>query len=72
MSLQGRVVRPDGSTYEGQWAIDAANGEGIERYPDGSWYRGGYQQGVKSGFGIFQWASGPQYCGMVCNVRAAC
>jgi hypothetical protein len=52
---EGRGVQiwPDGSIYEGHWALDKANGRGRLIHADGDVYEGGWNEDKAEGYGIY-------------------
>lgn len=56
----------DGSVlckYEGHWAMDTKDGEGMLSFPDGSIYAGTLKKDKKHGHGKFIWNNGDEYIG---------
>lgn len=49
--------------YDGDWEIDAKNGQGEERITGVSTYKGSYKQGLKEGHGIIYLDNGSMYEG---------
>lgn len=47
----GKLTRPNGTCYEGDWFKDCEKGMGHEIYQDGSIYVGTFLDGFKEGFG---------------------
>ena len=50
---KGRQVWPDGSTYEGYWLSDKANGCGRLIHSDGDVYHGGWLNDKADGHGNY-------------------
>jgi len=60
---KGKVVYPDGSTYQGTWRNDQPSGNGRLISADGSYYIGDFSRGQKSGNGELVNANGSFYTG---------
>ena len=48
---KGILLRPDGSSYEGNWVNGKRHGMGEQRYPDGAAYKGQFANGFEHGQG---------------------
>ena len=59
----GRFLWVVGDSYDGEWADDEMNGEGVMRYKNGNIYTGVLRRSVKHGTGKMTWASGDVYEG---------
>ncbi|MBQ6490257.1 MAG: hypothetical protein IJI75_13655 [Solobacterium sp.] len=59
---QGIYKTPDGSTYEGHWNMNCANGSGIEKSAEGT-YDGSWEDGEKSGNGTMEYFDRTKYEG---------
>jgi hypothetical protein len=55
----GRLIS-DGVVYNGQFAQDRKNGEGVEEWPDGTKYIGNFYNDLKNGKGLMIWPDGDQ------------
>jgi hypothetical protein len=52
----GKLVKPNGFHYEGEWVNNMPEGKGMETWPDHTSYKGMYKAGCKHGIGRFEWA----------------
>lgn len=59
---KGKFETSDGSTYEGEWNMNCANGKGIEVSPLGT-YDGSWEDGRKCGYGRMTYSDGTEYEG---------
>lgn len=66
----GKMVYPDGASYEGGWVDGKREGEGVSIWGsnagpalEGSWYEGGWKNGMEHGWGIMHYADGRRYEG---------
>ncbi len=63
---RGKLILPDGSSYDGEWKDDLPDGYGKHKMSDGSFYQGQFSKGVKFGKGKFYFDSG-MYDGQFVN-----
>eukprot|EP00747_Dinoflagellata_sp_TGD_P218303 gnl/TRDRNA2_/TRDRNA2_90581_c0_seq1.p1 gnl/TRDRNA2_/TRDRNA2_90581_c0~~gnl/TRDRNA2_/TRDRNA2_90581_c0_seq1.p1 ORF type:complete len:326 (-),score=37.82 gnl/TRDRNA2_/TRDRNA2_90581_c0_seq1:40-1017(-) len=61
--ISGRLMFPDGETYEGNYVNNKPGGSGQMNFPDGRLYEGQFQDGSPSGEGVMTWTSGQTYKG---------
>jgi len=54
---------PDGRQYQGAFANDLPNGQGVLNLPNGDEYRGNFVGGLYDGMGSYSWSSGQVYSG---------
>jgi hypothetical protein len=59
----GRIVYPDGNTYEGEWVAGVIEGEGRATYANGLVYEGGFKDAKNHGFGVMTYPDGYRYEG---------
>ena len=60
---KGKLKRPDGTFYEGEWQNGYANGYGIETYDGGIKYEGNFKKGLRDGKGLMTAPNGYYYKG---------
>ena len=48
----GKIVFKDGASYEGEWVLGHAEGNGTFHHMAGEVYRGGFMHNLKHGIGI--------------------
>jgi hypothetical protein len=60
---KGAMKFVGGDTYDGDWALNKRDGEGVLRCRDGRSYVGSYRDDYKQGSGTYTYANGDVYSG---------
>jgi len=60
---KGKIVFPDGASYDGDFRKGKFQGTGIMKYPGGAMYVGGWHKSVQEGRGRMTEADGTSYIG---------
>eukprot|EP01062_Namystynia_karyoxenos_P023843 TRINITY_DN19249_c0_g1_i1.p1 TRINITY_DN19249_c0_g1~~TRINITY_DN19249_c0_g1_i1.p1 ORF type:complete len:403 (+),score=94.86 TRINITY_DN19249_c0_g1_i1:71-1279(+) len=60
---RGRIERPNGDLYEGEFELDSMSGTGVLHSPNGDLYEGEFWGNLRHGIGVQTDASGATYSG---------